>query len=445
MIILNKFWLEIRSRALVWDTITTTFWSTLGRGVGFLIPFFIASWFGVSSSTDSFFFAYSLILFLSGIFSPVVQSIIVPYISETRKKNEDVGKFVGKVLCVSSVGLLGLTVVVLLVAKPILSVITRFDPQTLSSIYGLIVETSPLIIFLVWTSILTGTLNAYKKFAFPAVSPAFRAIVNLSVIFVFKEKLGVHAIALGYVVGEFIRLVILLGVIKRLNIFKLSLSLQLDSRLREFLKTGSYQAIGLVALGLNSFVNNTMASWLTTGSVSVLYYAGRLYMVPVTFMTTGLLVALLSHWSGRYYKSGIMRLKEDVKKAVKTVGIITLPIVIILILIHQPIVNLAFGRGAFALEKLPEVGWVWVCYLLGFLPYMIQQIYVRAHLTLKNTKALMQISFCIFVLQIVFNYILMRPLKVAGIALATSLVSLFGAMVLGILFYKRVEKEEKKL
>jgi putative peptidoglycan lipid II flippase len=315
----------------------------------------------------------------------------------------------------------------------------------LSIVYWLIVETSPLVIFLVWTSILAGALNAYKKFAFPAVSPAFRAIVNLSIIFVFKDKLGVHAIALGYVVGEIIQVVILLSVIKRLNILKLSLSLKIDTKIMEFLKTGSYQTIGMVALGFNTFINNTMASWLTTGSVSVLYYANRLYMIPTTFISTGLLITVLSHWSGRYYKSGIMRLKEDVEKAVKTVGIITLPITMVLIFFRQPIVNLAFGRGAFSLEKLPEVGRVWVFYLMGFLPYMIQQVYVQAHLTLKNTKALMGIAFCIFVLQIVFNYILMRPLKIAGIALATSFVTLVTAVILGVLFYKKVGKEESKI
>ena len=165
MRMLYKFFAEIRNRALVWDSITTSFWSTLGRGVGFLIPFFIASWFGVSSGTDSFFFSYSLILFLAGIFTTVIQSIIVPYINEIRKKNDDVGKFVGKVLSISSIGLLGVAVVVLLVVKPILYVITRFDSKTLSIVYRLIVETSPLIIFMVWTNILAGTLNAYKKFA----------------------------------------------------------------------------------------------------------------------------------------------------------------------------------------------------------------------------------------------------------------------------------------
>ena len=445
MRILNKFWMEIRSRALVWDTITTTFWSTLGRGVGFLIPFFIAAWFGVSSETDGFFFAYSLILFLSGIFTAVIQNIIVPYIYERRKKNKDVGKFVGKILGVSSIGLFGLMVIALLVVKPILSVITRFDSQTLSFVYKLMVEISPLVIFLVWTSTLTGALNAYKKFVFPAVSPAFRAVVNLCIIFIFREKIGVHAIALGYIIGEIAQLIILLGVIRYLKIFKLSISLQLDSEIREFFKTGSFQTIGMVALGLNVFINNAMASWLGTGSVSVLHYANRLYMIPSTFISTGLLVALLSHWSGRYYESGQRRLKEDVERAVKTVGIMTLPIALILIIVRGPIVNLAFGRGAFALEKLPEVAWVLVCYLLGLVPYMIQQVYVRAHLTLKNTKALMQISFCIFVLQVVFNYILMIPFKVAGIALSTSFVSLFTAVILGALFYKEVEKEELKI
>lgn len=445
MKILNKLWTEIRNRALVWDTITTTFWSTMGRGVGFLIPFFIAAWFGVSSETDGFFFAYSFILFLANIFAPVIQSIIVPYIAEARKNNEKVGNFVGNILGISSVVLFGMIVMILLIAKPILSVITHFDSHTLGNVYRLIVETSPLIIFLVWTGILAGTLNAYKKFALPAVSPAFRAIVNLSIIVILKERLGVHAIALGYMVGELAQIIILLSVIERLKILKLGLSLKLNSNIREFLKTGSYQAIGMIALGLNTFVNNIMASWLKTGSVSILHYAYKLYMIPTTFVSTGLLVTILSHWSTRYYKSGIMRLKDDVRRAVKTVVIIALFIVIILIIFHQPIVKLAFGHGAFALEKLPEVGWVWVCYLLGFLPYIVRQVYVRVHLTLKNTKVLMQVSFYSFVLQIVFNYILMRPFNVAGIALATSLVSILAAVILGILFYKKIGKEELKI
>ncbi|HDG97046.1 MAG TPA: hypothetical protein ENG73_02565 [Desulfobacterales bacterium] len=427
---------RVMDQPLVWDTLTTTFFSTVGKGVGFLVPFFIAAWFGVSSETDAFFFAYGLVLFLSGIFAPVVEGVIVPYIAETRARGEDVGRFVGNILGISGIGLLALTGSVLLVIKPVLSVITRFDSQALDLIYWLLVETAPLVILLVWTSVLAGTLNACKKFAFPAISPAFRAIVNLSIIFIFKDALGVHAIALGYVAGEVVRLIILAGIIIRIKLFKLGLYFQLDSRLREFFRTASYQAMGMVAVGLNPIVDKTMASWLGRGSVSVLYYADRLYIIPVTFMTTGLMATLLSYWSERYYnyESGYQRLNEDVKKTIKVVGFLTLSIMLLLILFHQPIVNLAFGRGAFALEKLPEVGWVWVCYLLGFVPYIVGRLFVRVHLVLKNTKTLLHCALYSNLLNIFLNYILMRFLSVAGIALSTSVISVFSLLFLAFTF-----------
>lgn len=431
---------NLYKRPLVRDTINTTIWSTLGKAAGFLIPFFIAAWFGVSSETDAFFFAYGLILFLSGIFAPVVESVIVPYIAEARTNNEDVGKFVGNILCVSGVGLLVLAVFFILVIKPVLSVITRFDGQTLGLVHRLLIEAAPLIIFLTWTSVLAGTLNTYKRFAFPAISPAFRAAFNLTIIFAFKDAYGVHSIALGYVVGELARLIILFIVIKKLNLFKLCLSFQLGAKLGRFFKTASYQIIGMAAIGLNPLVDKTMASWLGAGSVSVLHYADRLYMIPVTFLATGLMVVLLSHWSQRYQQSGKQRLKQDVYKAIKVIGLITIPITLLLIIFHQPIVKLAFGRGQFAQQRLSDVGWVWVYYLVGFVPYMLGRILVRGHLVLKNTIVLMRCAFCLVLLKILLNFILMRHLNVAGIALATSFTNLFSVLYLGGLFYKKMNK-----
>jgi putative peptidoglycan lipid II flippase len=429
---------KLYKRPLVLDTIRTTIWSTIGKAVGFIVPFFIAAWFGASDETDAFFFAYGLILFLSGIFAPVVESVIVPYIAEARTKNEDVGRFVGSILSISGVGLFVLAGLFILFIKPILSVITRFDEQTSGLIYQLLVEAAPLIILLVWTSVLAGVLNTYKKFVFPAVSPAFRAVVNLIVIFAFKNVYGVHSIALGYVIGELVRLAILFIIIKKLNLFKLRLSLRFGHRLWEFFGTASYQIAGMAAIGLNPFVDKTMASWLGGGSVSVLYYADRLYMIPTNFLTTGLMVTLLSHWSGWYYQSGGQQLRNDVIKTIKAVTFITLPVMLLLIVFHQPIVKLAFGRGVFSQERLSEVGWVWVCYLVGFVPYMLDQVIVRAYLTLKNTKALMWWALSMNLSNILLNYILMRPFKVAGIALATSIVYLTSFFFLTATFEKEV-------
>lgn len=433
---------EFYKRPLVRDTVKTTVWSTVGKAAGFLIPFFIAAWFGVSGETDAFFFAYGLILFLSGIFAPVVESVIVPYIAEARTNNEDVGKFVGNILGVSGLGLLALAILFILIIKPILSVITRFDEQTLVLVHRLLIETAPLIIFLSWTSILAGTLNTYKRFALPAISPAFRAGFNIFIIFAFKNVYGVHSIALGYVVGELARLIILFIVIKRLNLFKLRLSFQLGVKLGRFFKTASYQIIGMIALGMAPFIDKIMASWLGEGSISVLHYADRLYMIPLTFLMTGLMVTLLSYWSERYTQFGQKRLKQDVARTIKTTAFITLPIMLLLIIFHQPIVKLAFGRGTFAQERLSEVGVVWVCYLFGFIPCVIGRVFVRAHLTLKNTRAIMQYGLYSVGLKIILNYFLMIYFKIAGIAMATTLTSVFYVFYLRSAFNKEIKKHE---
>lgn len=433
---------NIRNRPLVWDTIKTTFWSVIGRGAGFLIPFFIAAWFGVSEETDAFFFAYGIILFLSGIFAPVVESVIVPYVAEARSNNEDVGKFIGNILSVGSAGLLALTVLLLLVVKPILSLITNFDDKTLRLVYLILVETSPLIIFLAWTSVLSGALNAYKKFTFPAISPAFRAAVNLIFIFVFKDSCGVHSIAFGYVAGEIVRLFFLWIIVKQSNFFKLHLGFQLDSKFLGFLKTASYQIIGTTVGGLSPVIDKTMASWLGGGSVSILYYADRLYMIPVAFMTTGLMITLLSHWSDRYNKQGIQRLEKDVAKTICVTTIITLLITLMLILFSRPIVNLSFGREAFDPVLLAETRKVWICYMLSFVPYMAGTIFFRAHIALKNTSVLVIYGFSSVFITVLLNYVLMKYFGVMGIALSKIVTQTFFVLCMGILWYRLVKQKE---
>ena len=427
--------MNFAKRELVKDTITTTFWLTGGKAVGFLIPFFIAALFGVTSKTDAFFFVYGVIIFFSGIFASVATSVIVPYIAEINSKKEDVGKFVGNILSVSGVSVAVLSVLFVLALRLIVPLVTRFDAASLNLINSLLIAISPLILFIVWTSILAGALNAYKKFAFSAISPAIRGVVCLGMIFALKGKFGVYAVAWGYVVGEIVRFFFLITMIRRLDIFKLKLCLRFNPKLLEFLKTASYQVVGMVAVGFNPVVDRIMASWLEKGSVSVLSYANMLYTIPTTIIASGLTVVVLSHWSSRFYDSGSKRLKKDMGKAIKTVVFITFMISIVLILFNRPIVDTALSHGAFDRTKLPEVSLVWGCYLMGLIPCMMLLLYARGLLVMKNTKVLMKSACYMNVLNILLNFILMRYFQLAGIAFATSFVSLACMLYLRKNFY----------
>jgi len=431
---LKRYIMSLFKHELVKDTIWTTFLSVLGKGVGFFIPFFIAAWFGVSSETDAFFFAYGLIIFLATIFSPVVESIIVPFIAEARAKSEDVGVFVGKVLGISGVSLCILSIFFMIAIKFVLPYVTRFTPEGLNLIYIILLESIPLVVLLVWTSVLAGSLNAYKIFSIPALSPAFRAFMTLSFIFAFKGLLSIHSIALGYVAGEIFRLGILLFLLKRLKIIRLKLSLGWEEKFGNFLKTSSYQLIGMAFLSFTPIINKTMASWLGLGNVSLLEYAERLYMIPVTLIGSGLLITLLSHWSERFQIGGTDALKQDVLKTVKVIGIIGAILSLLFIFTRYDLVKLAYDHGGFPREKIGAIASILGFYFLGLTPSFLSQIYVRAFLTRKDTKVLLYMAIFMFLSTIIFNLAFVKVMGVSGIALASSVVNLLAFIILFFIF-----------
>lgn len=434
---ISKVLKHLKEKPIVRDTISTTILSIMGKGIGFLIPFFVAAWFGISGETDSFFFAFGLILFLAQMFSPAVESVIVPFIVSARAKNEDVGEFVGRVLGISAAGLSIIAVLFLIAAKPVLSVLTKFSPDELSLTQTILFETAPLVILLVWTGILSGALNAYKIFSIPALSPAFRAIVAIGFIFAFKDTMGVHAIAWGYVTGEVIRLSILFLFLKKLKLFHLKLSLGWEEGFSEFFRTSSYQIIGLSVLAFTPTINQAMASWLGTGNVSLLEYANRLYLIPTTLMASGLMVTVLSHWSADFQTGGEEALRKNVLNAVMVVGTCGLFLTIPLFLAKDYIVNIVYGYGKFPKGQMHEVAQIFGFFLLGLTPFLIALLYSRAFLTLKNTKVLLLAALVMVMGTVGFNLIFMRIMGIRGIALAASTVACLSLSILIFLFHRK--------
>lgn len=421
--VISRLYLYLRSRPLIKDTLTTTVVTTVGKGAGFLVPFFIAAWFGIGLDTDAFFFAYGLVLFLTGIFSPVVESVVVPFVTEIKAKDESkVKTFLGTTLIWVTVGLALLGTLFLIISIPLLRVLTNFSQESLYLIFRLLVETIPLLVLLVATSLISGALNAYKLFWFPAILPAFRAVVTLFIIFILKAKIGIHSIAVGYISGELFRLSLLANEAIRKGILSFkSLTINLAPRLSEFLKTSSYQVIGMIAVAFNPIVDKTMASWLGPGNVSILEYADRFYQIPMTLFSSGLFVVLLSHWSNNFYQGYERDFKQKVINTAKIVGGWALLISFIFILLRYHLVNLVYGYGKFPVQYLTPVTMVWSFYLIGLAPTIWGLIFVRAHLVQKNTKILMKLSILNFISNILLNLVLIGPFGVYGLALSTTL------------------------
>ena len=427
---------EESNRALIGHASVATVCNVAGRSVGLIIPFIIAYWYGSSGRTDAFFFSYGVVLFACAVFEPALQSIIVPYLTEAMAQGAEKPEQLLVEVFLGMTAIVILAALVLLVAlRALLPMITNFHPEVTRLAYVLLLEMSPMVVLMTWSGILCGTMNACKRFGFPAFSPAIRAGVALAVMFWLRGRLGMHALAAGYVAGELVRallLALMVARIPRFNFGSVRIALRLSARLKEFLKTSAFQNVGLIAVALNPIVDRIMASWLPEGSVSVFHYASALYNIPRTFFISGVVVVLLSHWSSRYYSGGAAALRVAMRSALKVAAPVAIVVSIALILLNQPLTRLVFGlaKGELSPEGVSQVGWVWAVLLSGFAPHLLAILYTRGLITVKSTKQLMIAGIYMNVFHISLNYALMWRFGLAGIALSNALTFIFAFLYL---------------
>lgn len=439
---------EFFQHALSKVIISTTIWNTVGKGIGVFIPFFIGAWFGVNIFTDIFFFVYAVIFYLSNILSISIESNIVPYIAKVRQENkEKADAFLGRILSLNLIAVLTITILFFIVLLPVLKSANNFPASQRPLIMKMFFEMWPFFIFVVFSSIMSGILNAYFKFWLPAVSPAIRAAICLIVMFLFKDKIGVHSVAVGYVAGEVIRLAVFISYILKNKISALKLTLGLDQTVKDFIKTVLIQITSLTIIGLNPIIDNIMASWLDTGSVSILQYAYRIYFIPTAFVMSGFAVVLLSRWSEKFYEhKDMVKFSGSVHKAIKVVVIVSVFLTLGFIIFSKPIVEIGYSRGKFPESGIALVRATLIMYLFGLCFELLAQIIARAHLVLNKMKVLASAAAISSALNIFFNYIFMKTMGIKGIALSTSITNVItcGYLYLAFRPYSKPLKKQDK-
>jgi putative peptidoglycan lipid II flippase len=426
----------VLQRPLVHDTIVTTVLMTIGKSAGMTIPFFIAAWFGAGTRIDAFFLAYSIIIFFASIFGSTVSIVIVPYIVELHKLKKDIGQFTSSLLIISSIFYAFFLFTGSFVIQILLGIVTDLGPAAVDRVTLIILEMIPFVILLVWTNTLDGVFNAFKKFKIPAISPFLRAVIIICCIFLLKGVAGIHSIIAGYIAGEFLRLLFLVYVIKRKNIFHFSITISMSKNFIDFIKKGLYQTIAMVLVGINPLIDKIMASSQGEGSISILYYANRLYTIPVAFLVSGFLVTLLSYMSNHLYMENKTRFKNLVHKAGKTAGIFSFIIMVLGIFLYKPVIEFIFSFSSLKTTEIVQIQDVFFGYFIGFLPFIISQVYGYALVALRKTKALMFWAVCISVLNVALNYILMQFFHLMGLSLSTSIIRFINCVFfMGIFYY----------
>jgi putative peptidoglycan lipid II flippase len=175
-----------------------------------------------------------------------------------------------------------------------------------------------------------------------------------------------------------------------------------------------------------------IASFLSEGSISHLYYADRLVQFPLGIFGIAAAMALLPGLSKEASLKNFGALAETICFSLKMVLFVTVPAMAGLVILREPIISLLFERGAFDAQSVRLTAGALLYYGLGLWAFTSVRIVVSTFYALQDAGTPVRIALICILAKVIMAVVFMRFLDYKGLALSTSLAS-----VLNLIFLMR--------
>jgi putative peptidoglycan lipid II flippase len=196
--------------------------------------------------------------------------------------------------------------------------------------------------------------------------------------------------------------------------------------------------IGLSVTQINILVNTLLASFLSEGSVTYLFYGMRLIHFPLGLFGVAFATALLPTMASQAAAGAINDLKVTLSFGLRLVFFVTLPAMVGLIFLRIPIVHLLFEHGQFTSEATLNTATAVLFYSVGLWAFAGVRITIPTFYSLQDTTTPVKVAVLSMIINILLNLLLMGPLAHGGLALATSLSAIVHFFILLLLLKRRL-------
>ena len=410
---------------------TNSFGILISRILGFIRDLLTASALGANIYSDIFFIAFKLPNLFRRIFAEgAFTQVFIPAFARTKHK----AVFSVNIFLVFLSIILLITLVVNLIPQLFTKAIAvGFTPQVIEI-------ASPYVAINFWylplvfaMTFLSGILQYKHHFATTAFSTALLNLSLITALYLGQDKTNaeiVYYLSYGVVIGGVLQLIAHIIALRQIGLMKLLYGgfkyLRVKSKIikkdtRTF-RNNFFPAVwGNSTAQVSAFLDTLLASFLVTGSISYLYYANRIFQLPLALFAIATSIALFPRIARYLKQNDEIKAKENLKKAFWFLSfVLTVSTIGGIILAHE-ITWLLFERGAFTTEDTANTTAVLQMYMVGLLPFGLQKLFALWLYAKEMQMKAAKIATLSLVIYIILALSLIQPLGVAGLALASTI------------------------
>jgi putative peptidoglycan lipid II flippase len=416
----------------------------LSRIFGFLRDIIIANVMGAGMLSDAFFVAFKIPNFFRRLFAEgAFNAAFLPmFVGMSNMKGRDYAlKFAASVMSSLSIILIIISIIMIW-AMPFVVDVTAPGFSDKGELYDLSVELSritfPYLFFVSIVSLLGGILNSYDKFAAVAFAPVLLNIALVACLLGLTPfvETPAHALSIGVFVAGLVQMIWLIWACHRHGSLPKIVRPELTDDVRKMLKAFAPVAFGAGVVQVNQMIDIIFATYIDN-AVSYLYYADRLYELPLGVIGIAVATALLPMLS-RHIKAGENeQAAVAIEQALRFTSLIGMPATLALIVLAEPIILTIYEHGEFKANDSAAVIPALIAYSCGLPAFLMVKIFASCFFAATDTKTPVKIAVICMIINLFLNFILIGFYEHVGLAVATSFAGWVNAVLLGYFLYQK--------
>ena len=437
--------------SLIKSTRTISLGTLLSRILGFIRDVIIAKFFGTGVRAQAFVVAFRIPNLLRQIVGEGgTNACVVPVLSRLKAqgREEEFWQVANCLLNISIVSLVCLTLLGELFAPYIVRAIAPgfiLQPEKLLLTIRLTRFLFPYILLIGLVAYAMAVLNSLQHFALPALAPSMLniSLIASALIFCPRFEEPVDGLVLGVLVGGLLQLIIQVPLLIQKGLFNKRNFHFFHPKVKEIGRLFLPRILGITVYQINIFVDTIFASLtliVGEGALAALQYANRIVYFPLALFGLALAQAALPRLSNLAELKDFDQLKKTVSFSLRSIFTMMVPATVGIMILAHPLVKIIFERGNFTRYSTDITSFVLFFYCLGLTGYAGIKILASSFYSMKDTLTPGKVASAALLINVILNLILMWPLKMAGLALATAISVSTNFILLLFIFRKRMGK-----
>jgi putative peptidoglycan lipid II flippase len=404
----------------------------IAKVLGFGRELVLASSYGTSMYSDAYLTAVNIPLVIFAILGSTLNAVFIPmYFNVNERLGEKSAlKFTNNIFNIVVAISIILAILGMTFTEPLVKVFAMgFVGKTLEVTIEFTRVMMLGVVFTGLSYVMTSYLQIKNNFAIPGLISVPRNIITIASI-ILSVKYGPNVMIWGT----------LLGVLSE-YLFQLPFALKngykhqryinfKDESIKKLIILIGPVLIGVAVNQVNMTVDRTLASTLTEGSISALNYANKLNSFIMALFITSISIVIYPKLSKLYSEKNMDEFIEPVYKCINAVILLILPITVGAVVLATPIVKILFERGAFDSRATKMTAIALIMYSIGIIGIGLRDILGKVFYSLQDTRTPMINGIIAMSMNMILNIILIKHMKIAGIAFSTSLSSIVCVLLL---------------